>query len=73
VMIWPLASSVGWLATRLAIKSLSVAEQATTAGLLVLLALYGTVIVVPLYRLGEWRRLSGEPDKHVTELADTFV
>ena len=73
VMIWPLASSIGWLGTRLAIKSLTAAEQASTAGLLLLLAIFGIVIVVPLYRLGEWRELSREADERLSELSDTFA
>jgi hypothetical protein len=74
VMIWPLASSVGWLATRLAIKRLTLAEQASTAGLLILLAVYALAVVVPLYRLGDWGdRKSKTDDEALAELTDTFA
>jgi hypothetical protein len=74
VMIWPVASSVGWLGTRLAVKQLSLGEQIATAGLLATVALYGFVIVVPLYRLGEWNNLNGNAQTaEATALQDTFA
>jgi hypothetical protein len=73
-MIWPVASSVGWLGTRLAVKQLSLGEQIATAGLLATVALYGFVIVVPLYRLGEWNNLNGNAQTaEATALQDTFA
>jgi hypothetical protein len=74
VMIWPLAVSVGWLATRLAIKQLTLGEQFATAGLLALLAIYGFVVVVPLYRLGQWKHLKGDAATEETaKLRGTFA
>ena len=74
LMIWPVASSVGWLGTRLAVKQLSLGEQAATAGLLVGTGLYGFVIVVPLYRLGEWNYFKGKAQTaEVAALQDTFA
>jgi len=73
VMIWPLASAIGWLVTRLAIKRLTFAEQVGTAAMLTLLALYGVAVVVPLYRLGEWSKSKGEPNQHLASLSDTFA
>jgi hypothetical protein len=74
LMIWPVASSVGWLGTRLAIKQLSLGEQVATAGLLAMLAIYGLVIVVPLYRLGEWKYLKGNVQtEEAAALQDTFA
>ena len=74
VMIWPLASSAGWLATRLAIKRLTLAEQASTAGLLIVLAVYALAVVVPLYRLGDWGdRKSKTEGEALAELTDTFA
>lgn len=73
-MIWPVASGIGWLATRLAVKRLTLPEQATTASLAAALALYGFVIVVPLYRLGEWKHLSGSAQTaEAVALRDTFA
>jgi hypothetical protein len=74
VMIWPLASSVGWLGTRLAVKQLSLGEQVATAGLLATLALYGFILVVPLYRLGEWKYFKGTAQTaEAAALQDTFA
>jgi hypothetical protein len=74
LMIWPLASGIGWLATRLAIKQLTLGEQVATVSLIATLALYGFVIVVPLYRLGDWKHLKGTPQTaEAAALQDTFA
>jgi len=70
-LIWPLAGTVGYLATRLAIIPLSLGDWAITAGMLVGLSLYTLAIVIPLYRLGEWG--AGRKSDGLTELSDTFA
>lgn len=70
-LIWPLAGTVGYLATRLAIIHLSLADWAITAGMLVGLSLYTLAIVMPLYRLGEWG--AGRKSNSLSELRDTFA
>src|SRR5438552_17299004 len=47
------ASSIGWLGTRLAIRPLTGPEQAGTAFLMIVLLAYALLIIIPLYRLGQ--------------------
>ena len=73
-MIFPVASGVGWLATRLVIKQLTLSEQLATAGMLVLVLGLGLMFVVPLYRLSEWSRASSQKaNTELTALSDTFA
>jgi hypothetical protein len=48
---------VGWLATRLATRTLTGWQQVETVAYLGLYALFGVIMTVPLVRLGEWNRL----------------
>jgi hypothetical protein len=74
VLVAGLASAIGWLGTRLAIRPLSMTEQLGTATVIVLLLGYGFVILVPLYRLAEWKHLKGRaPDEGLASLTDTFA
>jgi hypothetical protein len=53
---------------------LSTAEQLGTATVILLLLGYGFVILVPLYRLAEWKHLKGRaPDEGIAALTDTFA
>lgn len=72
LMVWALARDIGWLGTRLAIKHLTLGEQAETFAALAITAGFGAVVCVPLYRLGEWRR---DRDKALAlaTLSDTFA
>lgn len=73
-MMWPLAETVGWLATRLAIRKLSHADQLVTGSTLVALIGFTLAIVVPLYRLGDWANSHARRDSDaLTELSDTFA
>jgi len=74
VLVAGLGSAIGWLGTRLVIRPLSTAEQLGTATVILLLLGYGFVILVPLYRLAEWKHLKGRaPDEGLATLTDTFA
>jgi hypothetical protein len=74
VMIWALAAAMGWLATRMAVSPTSGEQRAAAAVVLALIAGYGAVIIVPLYRLGEWKHLKDAPaSDEITALQDTFA
>jgi len=49
--------SVGWLATRLATRNLTIWAHIDTAAYLALYALLAVVVAVPLISLGRWREL----------------
>ena len=68
LMIWSVARSVGWFATRLAIKQLTTGQQAATLAALLAIAILGVVFVVPLYRLCDWRAR-----RRQDEFFDTFA
>jgi hypothetical protein len=74
-MLWPIGSAIGWLAAGLAIKSLTAADQIGTWFMIGLLAGYVLMIVVPLFRLGEWHRV-GRKEPEIPEelglLVQTF-
>lgn len=74
LMVWSLASKVGWLGTRLAIIRLTPGEQAVTRGALLITAGFGLIVAVPLYRLGDWgnSKLAAERER-LAELGDTFA
>jgi hypothetical protein len=74
IVVAGLASAIGWLGARLAIRPLTTAEQLGTATVILVLLAYGFAIVVPLYRLAEWKHLKGRaPDEGIASLTDTFA
>ena len=74
VLVAGLGKAIGWLGARLAIRPLSLSEQVATASVALLLLGYGFVILVPLYRLAEWKHLKGRaPDENLATLTDTFA
>jgi len=57
---WTVAWSVGWLATRLAVRPLTVTEKLTTFAMLSMFVAYAFAVLIPLYELGEWRRVGAK-------------
>jgi hypothetical protein len=74
VLLLGVARAIGWLGTRLAIRPLSGPELAGTAFLIVMLLGYALIIVIPLYRLGQWKYLRSDPQSEETAaLQDSFA
>lgn len=62
ILIGKGASLLGWLATRLAIRPLTLSEQIATSAAILVLVGYSLMLIIPLLRLGQWQtRLLAEP------------
>lgn len=74
VMLFGVARAIGWIGTRMAIRPLTGPEEVGSAFVIVTLLGYALIIVIPLYRLAEWRYLRGNAqDEATAALQDTFA